>query len=51
VLALIERASALDPTQPCFYADLATTLSYLGREAEARQAEAHYQHMVGEGVE
>lgn len=45
-LRLAQQAIDLDTTQPRFYASLATTLSYLGREEEARQAEAQYQRMI-----
>ncbi len=45
-LRLIEQAIAIDPSQPRFYADKATTLSYMGHEEESREAVAIYHRLL-----
>lgn len=45
-LEALERAIALDPSQRRLYIDKATTLSYMGRIAESKEAQARYEQML-----
>lgn len=47
---MLEKAIALDSTQPRFYLAQATTLSSMGRAEEAQQAQLKYEHLLAESV-
>ena len=46
-LQAVERAAALDPAQPRVSRAQVTVFAYPGREADARQAQARCQSLMG----
>lgn len=50
-LAALEEAIALDPSQARFYQDMATTLSYLGRNEEAVEVQARADAMEAQELQ